>query len=1128
MRMKTQRITTIMIAALFLCSLSILGSQEAETSKIKISEIIEKFPAQSSAERDAYSAELLHYGPLGILEACRMLLPSGAGDDTKVRFALNGLAVYVSRQGAENERRLYAKTLIKALDSAAESEVRAFLISQLQLAGREESVKPLSRFLEDKMLCEPAAQALLVIRSARVEKAFLKSLSLASGANRITLIKALGELRSQAAAKKIIKYASSSDQNLRQVALSALANIGDPKSESALDSVALASSPYEREMAPSLYLLYARRLAEAGNKIRSVRICRSLIKNYTAPQESNVPCSALSTLAAILGESVFEDLLAAMDNPNKDLRLRALELAGSIQGKGATARWIERMAGVQAEAQAEIIAMLGSRGDKSALPVLLEAMRSGEKAVRLAAIPAAAKLGANSVIQDLFSILGTSEEDEIRAVKQALLGFPYELVIPKISKSFEEMPGPSKVALMEILSERMAKEKIELVYAQTKSNDAAVRLAALAALENLASENDLQRLIDILLESQERREISLAQNAAVASANLIPDLERRADLFLEALKKAPAPHQADLLLPLSRICGENAYQAVIAATKSADPLVQDAAVLTLSRWPELRAADELLAIFRSTANQKHRLLALQGYVRLANEAELSPQEKLGRLENVLGIAANVEEKRVVLSGLANVKTIESLRLVVPFMKDADLQAAAASAAARIASPQPGADKGLFGDEVISALKKAADIIQNRYERERVGKSIEAILAQEGFAPLFNGKDLSGWKGLVGNPASRTKMTPEELEKAQAEADKLMQEHWKAVDGILYFDGKGENLCTIKDYRDFELLVDWKIESQGDSGIYLRGSPQVQIWDPAQWPEGSGGLYNNKVGPSKPLKCADNPIGQWNTFRIKMVGERVTVYLNDVLVVDEVVMENYWERDKPIYSTGPIELQSHSSPLYFRNIFVREIIADKCLPVLTEEEAAEGFEPLFNGKDLSGWTGDTVGYAAEESKIVLYPDRGSGNLYTEKEFSDFILRFEFKLTPGANNGLGIRTPLTGDAAYEGMEIQILDDSAADYKDLKEYQYHGSIYGVVPAKRGYLKPVGEWNSEEVIAKGRRITVNLNGVTIVDADIDQAGTPATIDGRDHPGLKREKGHIGFLGHGYRVEFCKIRIKD
>jgi hypothetical protein len=405
---------------------------------------------------------------------------------------------------------------------------------------------------------------------------------------------------------------------------------------------------------------------------------------------------------------------------------------------------------------------------------------------------------------------------------------------------------------------------------------------------------------------------------------------------------------------------------------------------------------------------------------------------------------------------------------------------------------------------------------------------------KGFIALFNGKDLTGWKGLLkgpyDNPSRRAKLSPEKLKQLQKEADEDMRAHWKVADGALVFDGKGRSLCTAKDYGDFEMLVDWKILKDGDSGIYLRGSPQVQIWDTdltrvgAQ--VGSGGLYNNRDNPSKPLKKADKPVGQWNTFRIIMVGERVTVYLNDVLVVDNVVLENYWERGKPIYPNGQIELQSHGSLLEFRNIYIREITN-----VLNDQETADGFKLLFNGKDLTGWTDakgeEHKGYLVKDGTIVVEPELGGGDLYTADEYSDFIMRFEFKLTPGANNGLGIRTPRGVNAAYNGMELQILDNTADKYKNLKDYQFHGSIYGVVPAKRGYLKPVGDWNYQEVIAKGKQITVKLNGTIIVDADIEKASTPKPMDGNDHPGLKRDKGYIAFCGHGDKLAFRSLRIK-
>jgi len=1122
--------TSIIVLVLALCFIasSALGQEDLRTLKTKVVDTLAKFPAQSAEERNQLASEIIQLGSVGIQEICRMLVPPGTGDDTQVRFALNGVAVHVNRGSDEEKREMFALALLESLGEAQDDEVKAFLIRQLQVAGRGEAVKPLSQLLKDKRLCEPATQALLAIGTPDTEKFLLKSLRKVAAGNRATIIKALGELRSRAAVKSIIRYTESGDESLRQVALYALANIGDPRSEKILDRVSVTAPAYERAKAPSLYLLYAQRLAESGSNEMCLRICRKMIENYTAPQESHIQSSALSILVSVLGENALHDLLAALRSPNKEFRWRALELANSIDAEEATAVWIDEMEDVLPEVQAEIITMLGQRGDVTALPVVLKGLKSEEKLIRMAAIPAAAQLGELEVLEDLMRCLKTDQEDETRLVKQALMGYSAARVIPRAVNVIKDMPPLGRVVLIEILAEREAIEHVDVVFSETKSEHKEIRMAALAGLESLVSENDLPRLIRLLVETDDSDEISLIQNAAVVSANQIPVPELRADLFLETLAGIEGSKRVDLLRPLSRIGGKQAFQTVVKETKSEDEMIRDAAVLTLSEWPDLSAADELFAICQSTENTEHIQLSIQGYVRLVNDADLDDWKKFSLLKEALEIQMGAEERKIVLAGLGNVKIRSSLILVAPFLDDPELKEEAAIAAFSIASPRRGEKTGLTGPDVLTVLKKAIESIEDAYDKERLERHVETLLKQEGFVPLFNGKDLSGWKGLVKDPPGRAKMTPEELKKAQAEADEDMRAHWKAVNGVLVFDGKGHSLCTARDYKDFEMFVDWKIEKEGDSGIYLRGSPQVQIWDTAQWPEGSGGLYNNMKGPSKPLAVADYPIGEWNSFRIKMVGDQVTVYLNNVLVVDNVVMENYWERDKPIYPTGQIELQAHSTPLHFRNIYIREITPDERPRIVSDEEIAEGFVPLFNGEDLTGWVGDTVGYVAEEGKIVIYPKRGSGNLYTEKEYSDFVLRFEFKLTPGANNGLGIRAPLEGDAAYVGMELQILDNTALIYRDLKPYQYHGSIYGVVPAKRGYQNPIGEWNTQEVIAKGTKITVILNGVTIVDADIKEAIEQGTIDGREHPGLKRAAGHIGFLGHGSRVEFRNIRIKE
>jgi hypothetical protein len=376
------------------------------------------------------------------------------------------------------------------------------------------------------------------------------------------------------------------------------------------------------------------------------------------------------------------------------------------------------------------------------------------------------------------------------------------------------------------------------------------------------------------------------------------------------------------------------------------------------------------------------------------------------------------------------------------------------------------------------------------------------------------------------------MSQKELAAKQAEADAKAATTWSVKDNSIVFNGAGDNLCSEKQYGDFEMIVDWRITKKGDSGIYLRGTPQIQIWDTSRVEVGaqvgSGGLYNNAKYRSTPLKVADNPVGDWNHFYIKMVGEKVTVYLNGVLVVDQVPLENYWDRKMPIFPREAIELQAHGTDLAFRDIYVREINDNRY--VLPAEEQKEGFVPLFNGVNFEGWTGNTIDYEIKNGEIVLNVDNGPshGNLYTQGEYKNFTFRFEFQLTPGANNGLGIRAPLQGDAAYEGMELQILDDNAPIYSQLQPYQYHGSVYGIIPSKRGSLKPTGEWNYEEVIIKDGDIKVILNGNVITEGNIHTASRNGTMDHRDHPGLLRTTGHIGFLGHGSVVKFRNIRIKE
>ncbi len=406
----------------------------------------------------------------------------------------------------------------------------------------------------------------------------------------------------------------------------------------------------------------------------------------------------------------------------------------------------------------------------------------------------------------------------------------------------------------------------------------------------------------------------------------------------------------------------------------------------------------------------------------------------------------------------------------------------------------------------------------------------------GFDPLFNGQDLSGWWGAgTEDPRQWMTLDPDALgEKRRASLEDI-NAHWRVENGELVNDGEGLFLTTALDYADFELLLEYRTVALADSGIYLRGCPQVQIWDTREaggkWNIGaglgSGGLWNNSPGTDgkDPLVLADKAFGEWNRVRVLMVGERVSVWLNGMMVVDHARMENYFDRSKPVPRAGPIQLQTHGGEIRWRNVFIREIEPEEANQILWAR-ASGGFKTIFNGRDFEGWQGATDGYEIIDHALRCKSGSG-GNLFTAEEYADFSVRFEFKLPAGGNNGLAIRYPGEGDAAYAGMcELQVLDSEDPDYANLDPRQYHASVYGQAPAQRGYLREIGEWNFQEVTVVGSRITVELNGTRILDQDLAEITDFLHAEDR-HTGRDRTSGYFGFAGHGDPVEFRSIRIK-
>jgi hypothetical protein len=688
-----------------------------------------------------------------------------------------------------------------------------------------------------------------------------------------------------------------------------------------------------------------------------------------------------------------------------------------------------------------------------------------------------------------------------------------------------------KVVLINVLAARNARDQFDTLLTYIDSGSDKVASAVYGALPNVAADNDFSALIDVLGRANGMENIKNTQQAILT---IINDGNGK---FSDAVFKAyeDAKDKSKLLPILASLSSKEALDLVSQRLSAGNESEKKIALDALSNWKNNDALPYLYETVQSSTDSEIRKNAFGNYLAKVRKSDYPADQKLLLVRKLMPEAKTITEKKQVISAARNIKTFLSLVFVSEYLNDQELLTTASNAAIAIALPTPGVQDGLSGEVVRDIVSRSVDNLtgpDSQYIKIDVKEFLDNMPSDKGFVSIFNGKDFTGWEGLVQNPIARSKMSSKKLAAEQAKANAQMMRDWYIENGVIGFKGEGyNNICTIKDYGDFEMIVDWKITNGGDSGIYLRGTPQVQIWDIARVDAGaqvgSGGLYNNQKHESKPLQVADNPIDEWNTFRIKMVGERVTVHLNGVLVTDNVVLENYWDRKQAIFAKEAIELQAHGEDLGFRNIYVREIGSGD--DQLTDEEKKEGFKSLLNGKDLDHWIGNKTDYVMENNELLVRPKRGGhGNLFTAEEYSDFIFRFDFKLTPGANNGLGIHTPLEGDAAYEGKELQILDDTAEIYANLQPYQYHGSVYGIIAAKRGALNPVGEWNSQEVVVKGNHIKITLNGTVIVDGDWKEASKNGTADHKDHPGLERNTGHIGFLGHGAELAFRNIRIKD
>ena len=1156
--MTIMRRKNIFLAVLLLCGSMLMAQTPANrTATTIVADVLAQMPAKNQVEFDKLMQDLGTTGEEGVLMLVGRINAPGKGSNALVEYALSGLTSFVSAKGQEQVCKVVEQAYLKGLSASTERETQAFIIRQLQLIGSDASVSALAGKLSDESLGVPAASALGAIGTPAAQEALVKALGTQTPSVVLkTVVRAVAETGASQAESALQALAGSSDSDIKAEAFYALSKVGSARSLPLLKSAANAARyTLEKTGANEAYIMLIKRVLSLGQAETAQKAALQLQKDAAKAGSLQSREAALEILLAADrqltgGRNVVKMVETALKDPNRDYRNAALWYASEGATGELYTKLVKDLPKAKPEWKVDVLNWLGNEAldadknglikniqvslDVSGKQVLLTQLQSSDFAVKEAAAWALQKIGDSSVINNLAALLRSDNAQEVALGKQTLNAFSGNIT-DAVTRVIPQAGEAGKVAGIELLAARKANLGLGTVTQQTKSDNPAVRKAAYVALKDVVESQNFTNMCG-MLEEADKAYVPDMQQAVIATIAGMSAAEQTQAVTQRMNQSAGKSHLYYAVL--ANTGDDKALETIKNNLNSGNTEIREAAFNALLAWKDQRAVEELYHICQTASSDAVFQQALNRYVALASDAALTGENRLLLLRKAMEIAKTDEQRNTILKRIEATDTFLALLYAGQYLDNQALQQTAASAVMNIAIGHP----EFNGANVRSLLNKVSQVLNNPdadYQRQNIRKFLEDNPAEEGFVSLFNGRDLTGWKGLVQDPIKRQKMTPAQLQREQVKADEIMRQNWTVEDGCITYVGSGfDNLCTDKQYGDFEMYVDWMLDPAGpeaDAGIYLRGAPQVQIWDTARVnvgaQVGSGGLYNNKKHRDTPLKVADNKLGEWNSFYIKMVGDRVTVRLNGELVVDDVILENYWDRSQPIFPVEQLELQAHGSKVYFRDIYVKELQRQEPF-TLSAEEQREGFKVLFDGTNMYEFTGNLVDYTLKDGCIEVNPETSfGGNLYTVNEYSNFIFRFDFQLTPGANNGIGIRTPMEGDAAYVGMEIQILDCEHEIYKNITPLQHHGSVYGIIPAREDHpsaFRPVGEWNTEEIVADGDHIRVTVNGQVILDGNIREATVNGTADHKEHPGLFNKTGHIGFLGHGSPLKFRNIRIKE
>ena len=793
-----RRVVTVLgILLLSIATALPAAAQDVRLLSTKVADILARFPGDSSARRDKLADDILALGEPGVAEFAKQLVPAGTGDDTAVRFALNAVSVYASQAG-EPKRALAERALSAALGAASDTEVRTFLLSQLRPVGRDAAAKAAAPLLSDPAIVEPATQLLLSVNSPAARAALMGALGRAAGPATLTIVKALGEMKAAEANGRILALAGDQDVVMRKTALAALAHIASPKSFATMTQAAERTAfRYEPTNATGALIEYATQLGAKGDRAIAEKIARLVMTKTGDPERLPTRVAALGVLVDARGPAALADLIAAVDHQDPEYRKAALLFGEKLRAQTAVRQWTAKADKVDAERRAEIILMLGRQGDKASAAYVRGALAAKEPVVVMAAAESLAHMERGAANADLLALLKRSADDQARQVGDILLWTTDEARLEPLAAALDTLSPSAKAAAVRVIGAKSGRRYAARVFALTSDANPEVRTAAIGALSGVAGASDLPALLRLLETTIEAALIDDVQKGVVASARQMTPADAGAKALVDAMKASAHPERIIKVLP--EVGGPQALAALVERFNAPD--IKGTAFRGLVEWRGPEASDRLLAIY-AAGEPAYRDQAFTGFVRQVSSSSLPAEQRVLQVRKALGSATTARERRSLVRALGGMKTYQAFLVAASYLNNAELANDAANAVMRIALPTPGARDGLSGTPVRDALNRVLQVLtggESDYDKENIRAYLKTMPQGDGFVSMFNGKDLTGWKGLVENPIARARMTPQDLATRQAAADAKAKTTWSVGNGTIVFNGKGDNLCSVKDY-----------------------------------------------------------------------------------------------------------------------------------------------------------------------------------------------------------------------------------------------------------------------------------------------------------------------------------------